>query len=717
MDIHAQDVFERFSDHSKIGLRNTASSQIIFNAEFNEIGWSNGSFEINEEKIGLKQNEKWALASTNGTRITRHYYSSLYPFVDEKYIIGIRSNFSILNDYGLIDSRGKEVIPTAYQWIEPVGETLIVAKKIGKEYTYGLLNKNGKVLLPLEYTAITKLDNNTLSVSNTENLAALVSTKGVMMSDFIYETLLRYDENTFKIRFKNKEGLIDKAGNEIIPPKYKAFEYKNNNPQVLPFSDWTITKETGNSHIINHDNVWILGPTIAVQTDDYAGIIDSNRSYAFGQPLATFTHSSSELIALNFSGRYGVLNYEGIQVLPNMYDSIQFYPKALFAATNSSSKTEWQAFSPSGQSISQYSYETVLPFGDLIIAQKNGKYGLLSSEGFEQSPFIFDSIGDFNNELAVAKYQNQLGVIKPNGNWLITPYKDKIKIVSNRIFYQQGTESGVLNLSDFLIRRHSNPLIVFSNCYAEKLEEGMLLYDFNGVKLIGNPRDSIYEISEKFIVLKTKEKFELLNLENKAIVLLTKGIQEVSNWKEGLIAIKKDNEWGFISERGKLTIANRYQKAKDFSEGLSAVQLNGMWGFINQSEAIVIQPNYEFASSFKEGLAIVKQNGLYGLINPQGVLILDLDYDEINAHPNFFLLKKDTLVGLADKKGRLIRRPQFTQVESQDDFYFIASKGNKQGVFSIKGLDILPIVYDLIKQFGSSFAAKEAQGWEALRKN
>jgi hypothetical protein len=142
-----------------------------------------------------------------------------------------------------------------------------------------------------------------------------------------------------------------------------------------------------------------------------------------------------------------------------------------------------------------------------------------------------------------------------------------------------------------------------------------------------------------------------------------------------------------------------------------------MWGFINQSEAIVIQPNYEFASSFKEGLAIVKQNGLYGLINPQGVLILDLDYDEINAHPNFFLLKKDTLVGLADKKGRLIRIPQFTQVESQDDFYFIASKGNKQGVFSIKGLDILPIVYDLIKQFGSSFAAKEAQGWEALRKN
>lgn len=716
-NISGQNSIERFSEKSKIGLKNSSTNEILFKADFDEIGWSNNSFSLNQGNIGLKQNEKWALASATGNKITRHYYSALYPFLDSKYIVGLRSNFSILSDFGLIDSRGNEVVRIEYQFISPINESLIVGKKVGQEYIFGMLNKNGKEILPLEYRSISKLDQNTLSIINKKNQAALATTDGQLLSGFVYESLLRYDENTFKIKLKNKEGLINKQGNEIIPSIYKSLEFKNQTAKVLPFSDWTIINNSMQSRIIAHDDVWKLGENTAVQTGDFIGITDMSDSYIFELSSAYFKHSYNELIAYELRNTQGVVNSKGEIILPNSYDSIQFYPKVIFAATKEQNLLTWQPFTLDGKLIGQNQYEEIIPYGELIKAKRNGKLGLLTNDGFEQSPFIFDSIGRFENDLAIAKYQNNFGVIQPNGNWLVTPYKDHIEIIGNRIFYKQGTEYGLLDLSDFLIKRHTNPLVPYHNFYIEKSEKGMILFDINGNQLIESPKDSIFSIGGNFIVLKEKDIFELVDTEKKITFPLAYGIQTIGKWRDGLIAIKKDYEWGFISEQGKLTIANRYQEALDFSEGLAAVKLNGKWGYIDQKEELVIQPNYESATSFQDGLAIANQNGLFGLINKSGEIVLNLEYDSILKRESYFLLKKANLFGIADKEGRLIRSPQFSNLETQDNFHFIVSKENKKGVFTLEGIDILSLIFDQIKQFGSTFAAKESKTWTTLKTN
>jgi hypothetical protein len=38
----------------------------------------------------------------------------------------------------------------------------------------------------------------------------------------------------------------------------------------------------------------------------------------------------------------------------------------------------------------------------------------------------------------------------------------------------------------------------------------------------------------------------------------------------------------------------------------------------------------------------------------------------------------------------------------------------RAGVFNIDGFDILPVIFDQIKQFGSIFVAKENQIWQPL---
>ncbi|PIQ46911.1 MAG: hypothetical protein COW03_18020 [Cytophagales bacterium CG12_big_fil_rev_8_21_14_0_65_40_12] len=707
---------EKFTKNGKVGLLNAQTSEVIFNAEFDDIGWSKGNPDPQNGFIGVKQNEKWALASIDGSRITRHYYSTLYPFSDSKFIVGSRSNFSILSDYGLIDTKGNQVIPTEFQWVEPVGEYLIVAKKTGTHYHYGLLNKNGKALLPIEYDLISRLDESTFSIQK-NGLSAIANEKGEILSDFQYETILRHDESTFRIKYKNKQGLINKEGKLIIEPNYKAFEYKNGVAKVLPYNRWTIVRPEVPTKIVGHDQVWVLKDHLAVQTGDFAGIIDETDSYIKNLNEEQIIQSYHNYLAVKSDGYQGVITHEGSLMIPYQFDSIQFFPNVIFAKTSKSDNQNWIPYDLQGKRIGLHFYENVTLKENYFLAYKGGKYGLLDEQGYEKSPFIFDSIGSFNLNLAIAKYQGHYGVIKPNGNWLLTPYKDKIEIIGDRIFYEQGTETGLLDLSDILVQRHSNPLTPFSKCYAEKTRNGYMLHDFNGDSLISKAVDSIYQISPEIVVLKNEQRFELFDLKSKRMSKLASGTQEVGKWSEGLILIQKDNEWGFVSEQGNLTIANRYQEAKDFNEGMSAVKLNGKWGFINPQDQIVIQPIYDEVESFQNGLALVKRDGEFGLIDLKGVFVLDLAYDKMVRSKKYILLEKDGLFGLAAANGVLVRSPQFTSIQTEDSHHFMVKRNGKVGVLDILGNDLLSTSYDLIKQFGNSFAAMEKQTWTTIDVN
>jgi hypothetical protein len=712
----AQAEIEKFEKNGKVGLQNIQTSEVIFNAEFDDIGWSKGNPSAQNGIIGVKQNDKWALAATTGTRITRHYFSELYPFVDSKFIVGTRGTFSILSDYGLIDDKGNQVIPNEYQWIEPVGELLIVSKKSGTHSHYGLLNKTGKILIPIEYDLISRLDEGTFSIQK-NRLSAIANGKGEVLSDFQYETILRHDESTFRIKYKNKLGLINKDGKLIIEPNYKAFEYKNGKAEVLPFNRWTIALPEKPIKIVSHDNLWILNESLAVQTGDFAGIINNDDKYTSNLPEVQIIQSFSNYLAVRSGAYQGVISSNGSLIIPYQFDSIQFYPKVIFAKTSKSDNQNWIPFDLQGKRIGIHFYENVSLKENYFLAYKAGKYGLLDEEGYENSPFLFDSIGSFNQGLAIAKYQGHYGVIKPNGNWVLTPYKDKVTIVGDRIFYDQGTETGLLDLSDFLIQRHSNPLSVFSKCYAERTRNGFMLYDFNGDSLVTKALDSIYQIWSDLMVLKKEQRFELFDLKTKRISKLASGTQEVGKWSEGLILIRKDNEWGFVSEKGHLTIANRYQEAKDFHNGMSAVKLNSKWGFINPQDQIVIQPIYEKVESFLKGLALVRRDGKFGLIDLNGVFVLDLIYDNMIRAKSHILLEKDGLWGLADTNGLLIRSPQFNSIQTDDDHHFIVERNGKVGVLDINGQDILSTSYDLVKQFRDSFIAMERQTWSSLDLN
>ena len=719
--ILGNDTYEKFSENGKVGLRNSTTNQVVIEAIYDDVGWSKGSLETSSGLIGLKQNERWALANIDGSKITRHLFSELYPFTDNTFIVGERSRFSILNDYGAINTKGNEVIPTEYQWIEPIGDALIVSKKTGKESQFGLLNKNGNTLLPLEFNHIERVDNQTLSVQNSQGLYALYTLQGKALSGFLYELILRYDENSFRVKYYNKEGLIDRKGALIIPPEYKSLSLRNGKAEVLPFNSWTVFALESNPKTLAHDDIWLINKDlVAIQTNGNMGIVNISKENTFEHYVQKMEiiHSQAELLAVKKDGFEGVINAEGKSILSHQFDSIEFFKSVLFAKSQRKDNQNWIPYDLTGKRIGIQFYETITEKEDgSFLALKNEKVGLLDAEGYEQTPFIFDEIYDFENGLAIAEYQGNQGIIKSNGNWLITPYKDSIEIIDRRIFYQQGTEYGVYDLFEQQLFRSINPITPYQNVFSERTDDGYKIFDFDANQLSPNTYDSVYQIAPDFLVLESKSKFELLQVSTAQTFKLDTKTQQVRAYSEGLISVKMENEWGFVSEQGLLTIANRYQQAKEFSEGLSAIRINGNWGFINTDDQIEIQPTFQSVESFKDGLSTVKTNEQYGLINLSGDFILKADYDQLTRKQGFILLEKDKQFGLANHEGVLVRTPQFDSIATTDNVNFIVSRNGKYGVVDIKGRDRVPVSFDVIKQSGNTFLAMEKQAWIEIKIN
>ena len=101
---------------------------------------------------------------------------------------------------------------------------------------------------------------------------------------------------------------------------------------------------------------------------------------------------------------------------------------------------------------------------------------------------------------------------------------------------------------------------------------------------------------------------------------LLKDLDQVSNYNEGLAAIKKDDKWAFINDKGTITInfrndlvatnQNEYElNAPIFKNGRALISRSEekitYFGYIDEKGEEVIKSDFVNATPFKNGFAIV----------------------------------------------------------------------------------------------------------------
>lgn len=159
------------------------------------------------------------------------------------------------------------------------------------------------------------------------------------------------------------------------------------------------------------------------------------------------------------------------------------------------------------------------------------------------------------------------------------------------------------------------------------------------------------------------------------------GLKESVNWSiepiydgywaefsEGLAAVEKKGEEGYIDKKGNTVIPFQFEQAGKFQEGLAPVKKNGKWGYINQKGNVIIPFQYEEAFPFGDGLAPVKTNSKWVVIDMQGAVKFQTEYEYIYPFNEGVAIvdirdKHDTRLitsNLIDTKGNLLFKNNYT---------------------------------------------------------
>ena len=293
---------------------------------------------------------KWGVINSKGEII-------IDPTYDETIIIPDHSKDVFLCTYDVnytdgtyktrvINSKAEEII-TGYDTVQALenydesnnlwyeNDVLVVSKE-GK---YGLVDFNGKELLPCEYDAIEALKGVQNSILTKKgDLYGLVDNIGAAIAETNYESIR-------PISNKNEDGYIvtDAEGNVgiinynktvAIEPQYEDIQpiYGDGKYVVQEDGQWQIVDTEGNVYLRNEfDEVLsINGDNVIIKQDDQCGVVTLSGETRIAIEYQDMSYTFNDNYIFAQDNQYGVINLSGETVLEPEYESLIYRQDAGF---------------------------------------------------------------------------------------------------------------------------------------------------------------------------------------------------------------------------------------------------------------------------------------------------------------------------------------------------------------------------------------------------
>ena len=312
--------------------------------------------------------------------------------------------------YGLIDFEGKEILPCNYEEIvalKGVTNNLLI-KKDGK---VGLVNEKGQTIINTEYNDIKTLKEG-------------------------------YKNEYIIVNDNNQYGIISTTGTILVEPKYEDVKYLNN-------SEMFAVKEAGVWKLINKDNQILIdggydniieakGENVVVEKDGKYGVITTKNEEKIPVEYEQIKYTFSIYYIAKTGGKYGIINLNNEQVKDFNYTNMNYVEKGDFIQADVSD-TETVIFDNNlSEKISgiiseinqekgyikvytnnEYKYynfkfeekksSDILTANSLFLSKKDGKYGYVNKEGKVIVDYIYED-GTEQNSCGFA-------AVKKDGLW------------------------------------------------------------------------------------------------------------------------------------------------------------------------------------------------------------------------------------------------------------------------------------------------------------
>jgi hypothetical protein len=683
--------YSLFEENGKVGLKNQ-QGQIIIPAEYDALGWSDGSFSVIDRTTGFQLKGFWGLLTTSNHKITKAEFTNLVPGDGSLLVAYKKIGASPRGIAGCINTSGKIVIPFEYDQLRIASLRAIAVNRIGNIFKYGLLDLTNKKLIPVEYRQVRSIGSLRYAVENFQRKTALFSETGAQITSFSIDSISSFYKNYAVIYQDLHQGLMNRDGQIKIEPIYRAIEIQEDGTVRAKQSDeWYFLD--GQNQLLQKvlcDSIEGIGKNIFKLTN--AGAVRLVNEQLI--PITTRTFSSlgkfkNGKAIFRQDNRYGIIRMDGVVEIEPLFNALKLDVNSLIGSKRSNGKDQWTLLDSTGSKKHTKVYEKIESFnGKFHPAKNHNRWGALDVNGKEIIACVHDSLLQNKGKNIAVKFHGQYGIIDISEEWIVIPLPNPIQLISENRYLEFTPQTTLLRSIDRnIIYFTNNKLEVFDNYLIEHLSSGGLWkIDFDG-KIVSR------QVQPEFV-------------------------EKVFTESEGLRAIKKDNRYGFIDSRGRLRIANRYEDAQSFSEKLAAIKIRGKWGFINHEEKLIVQPTYQDVRPFQYGVSIVKQKDLYGAINTEGKVILYPRYHNIQSFANRRLrITLDELKGLSDSNGNLLIGPKFNQLEDLNNGYVIVERNAKYSLLTLQGVSTIPMIYDYLTydKFNNRYLALKKSTWAVIK--
>ncbi|MCL2814441.1 MAG: WG repeat-containing protein [Oscillospiraceae bacterium] len=454
-------------------------------------------------------------------------------------------------------------------------------------------------------------------------------------------------------------------------------------------------------------------------------LLEPSLEYDFLSPI------DEGLFIAEISGKYGIINKAGEVVAPAVYDEIGYY------------------------------IEDRNPFyvkNGFIRVVKDYKHGLIDTSGKIIFPLIYDYIGEFHEEMARIGLEGKWGYIDINGNFAIDliydgafDFSEGLAMVKRGDHYFGFIDKTGEIVIPFIYNGISydaefkNGLIVmriFEDGYGviDKTGNIVIPFEYSGIQY-NHYADEIYFQAGKFDeVNQSARRTSFFDEYGEIMLEINDGeYDDIGHLSGGLLAVKKDEKWGYINKAGEIVAPFIYIYTGYFNQGLAVVGLGGKnprpgnfkikygmidtsgkevvpceydgifnyddftvgeailvmksipdpggktvqkYGYINKTGDEIISPIYDDPIRFEYGLAQVNKGGKQGVINPKGDIVTELIYEDIAiVNERLIFARKNGKWGLLNTKGDIVLDYDYEQITKRRNGKLLGIK--KDGLWGI----------------------------------
>lgn len=546
--------------------------------------------------------------------------------------------FSVTNGelFGILNTQGKTIVPPKYAQIQVVDA--LINSNTNKKYFVvevenkeGLYNNDQMVLKPL-YNAVSKLENCMLPIfriQGNSDLMGLYFGNSAQIIEPKYITL-NYLEATQVVTCRDKKWIemYQSNGNrllsnleiselkELAPGFYTYMSVKNlygltTNKEMLLSAEFDEIKQIGSPNVvaIRKKNKWALYSIIKQQLGDFS---------------FTTIGSYSKMGLINVANDkklWGFVNEFGTFIIPPKYAAAMSFNQNFPVLSN------------------------IVDDVKVAPVSLNGKFGFIDTKGNLFTQLEYDSAQSFSGKMAAVKSKNGWQVIG-KGKKVMNRYYEHVKIVSGVALINHKDSSGVLNFEGkwlfpmtkkaiYNIVDHSSDNFPFQRIQDELSFTQVAVITSSGTLVTKIEDFTIEKIDNSSWLLLGIKQNAMINSKGEVIDLKVFGDFEWLNdaHKIGIFKQKNANsiKISYFSTTIKKILTELNDVQLEFDEETSKYKVlkNNQIGFIDESFHLLLAPQYKNMVPVKNAMnyyfIVQNYNGNYAIMNDKNGFVIPFE--------------------------------------------------------------------------------------------